>query len=93
MKRIVMYEENNSIHKGKIFNKDLVLYGEGQGEVLRCKTLWEAYNTFKEIKKEDKRNKLKDEYYWTFEVEYLDYIEVRNIKFYVRNNKMFYKFI
>lgn len=81
----------------KVINKDIVLYRDEEGEVQRFKTLWEAYEGFKEVRKCDKEEHMgiaANEYYWIFEVTYDDntYTE-QEIKFYVRNNKMYYKFI
>lgn len=81
----------------KVISKDIVLYGEEQGEVERYKTLWDAYYGYKEIRRTDKEENTgfdAKEYYWIFEVEFEDHsILEREIKFYVRNNKMYWKYI
>lgn len=76
--------------KGKI-----VLYYDNQ-EIQRFDTLWDAYKGYKNIRKTDLRNKIHVEtklYEWTFEYEKDDMLYVQPIKFYVRKNKMYWKFI
>lgn len=81
----------------KVIDKAIVLYGTEQGEVARYKTLWEAYNGYKDVRRCDKEENMgfdAKEYYWLFEVTYDDHtFSERPLKFYVRNNKMYYKFI
>ena len=74
-------------------NKEIVLYGEEQGYVNSYKTLWDAYEGFKEIKKQDKKENIEDNYYWMFEYDKDNIHYERKIKFYVRNKKMFWKYI
>ena len=81
----------------KIISKDIVLYREEEGEVQRYKTLWDAYRGFKEVRRSDKEERMgidAKEYYWIFEVTYdNNTFSEREIKFYVRNGKMFWKYI
>jgi hypothetical protein len=81
----------------KVINKDIILYGEEQGEVVRYKTLWDAYYGYKEIRKQDKEENTgfdAKEYYWIFEVTFDDNtFTEREIKFYVRKGKMYLKYI
>lgn len=77
-----------------ITNKEIVLYGEEEGFVNSYPTLWDAYYGFKEIKEFNRRHGAsKDNYYWQFEYTKDGQIYERGIKFYVRNGKMYYKFI
>ena len=80
-----------------IIDKSIVLYRDEEGEVQRFNTLWEAYEGFKEIRKCDIRERMgieAKEYYWIFEVTYDDNtFSEREIKFYVRKGKMYWKFI
>ena len=80
-----------------VVSKDIVLYREEEGEVQRYKTLWEAYKGFKEVRRCDKEEKMgidAKEYYWIFEVTYDDNtFTEREIKFYVRKGKMYWKYV
>ena len=80
-----------------VVSKDIVLYREEEGEVQRYKTLWEAYKGFKEVRRCDKEEKMgidAKEYYWIFEVTFDDNtFTEREIKFYVRKGKMYWKYI
>lgn len=81
----------------KIINKDIVLYRDEEGEVQRYKTLWEAYEGFKEVRRVDKEEHMgiaANEYYWIFEVTYDDHTYTeQEIKFYVRKGKMYWRFV
>lgn len=79
--------------KTKVIEKAIVLYGEEQGEITSFSTLWEAYKEFKEIKREDKHYNIKDTYYWQFEYIKDGVCYARPIKFYVRKNKMYWKYV
>ena len=72
-------------------NKEIVLYGENQGFIQSYPTLWDAYRGLKEIKKQDKIENITDDYYFQFEYDKEGFHYQREIKIYVRNNKIFYK--
>lgn len=77
--------------------KEIVLYREDEGEILSYPTLWDAYRGFKEVRRVDKEEKMciaAKEYYWIFRVTKEDGTQTeQEIKFYVRNGKMFYKMV
>lgn len=81
----------------KVISKDIVLYREEEGEVRRFKTLWEAYYGYKETRRVDKEERMgfgAEEYYWIFEVTFDDHtITEKEIKFYVRKGKMYWKYV
>lgn len=81
----------------KVISKDIILYRDDEGEVMRYKTLWEAYEGFKEVRRMDKEEHMginAKEYHWIFEVTYDDNtFTEREIKFYVRNKKMYWRYL
>lgn len=82
----------------KVMEKEIVLCREEEGEVLSYPTLWDAYRGFKEVRRWDKEvgfNCPASEYYWIFRTNNPDGTPrtEQEIKFYVRNNKMYYKMI
>ena len=72
-------------------NSEITLYGKEQGYIESYKTLWEAYESFKDIKRQDQIENIKDNYEWYFEYDKENNHYMIPIKFYVRNNKMYYK--
>ena len=83
--------------KKEVIEKAIVLYRDDEGEVMRFKTLWEAYEGYKDVRRCDKEEKMgidAKEYYWIFEVTFDDHTYTeREIKFYVRKGKMYWKYI
>ena len=81
----------------KAIKKEIVLCREDEGEVLSYPTLWDAYEGFKEVRRVDKEEKMgiaANEYYWIFRAEFEDGSSTeQDLKFYVRNNKMYYKML
>ena len=75
-------------------NKEIVLYGEQEGFINSWPTLWDAYYGWQEVKRTNKEFKIpKDKYYWQFEYDKDGFHYEQEIKFYVRNGKMFYKLL
>ena len=74
-------------------NKEIVLYGEQQGLIASYLTLWDAYRDWQDIKRQNKELNIDDTYYWQFEYDTEKEHIMRPIKFYVRKNKMYWKFI
>jgi len=80
----------------KIMEKEIVLCRDDGDDIISYPTLWDAYRGFKEIKRQDKEEHTgisPSEYYWIFRVNDKEGMPIteQNIKFYVRNNKMYYK--
>ena len=73
--------------------KTFVFYGEESGEICRSSSLNEIYKKFKEVKEFDRKNKIKDNYYFEMEIIKDNELIISDIKIYKRGNKIYCKYI
>ena len=84
--------------KKEILKKEIVLCRDEEDDIISYPTLWDAYRGFQEIKRLDKEEHTgisPSEYFWIFRINDENGMPIREqeVKFYVRNNKMYYKLI